>query len=222
MNRYEKLKLANPNLVIYDTHGENFKRYGNLITTDTKDICKMVVGYLKLPSEGSCYVPALDDIDNSQWAEELRRNQCGGLDEQVGVCYGHSNYLNALEWHTCSEFNVAVTDMVLLLAKREDLDKNLQMDSNAVKAFYVHQGDVIEVYSDTLHYCPCEVSRDGFISIVGLQRGTNYPLEDKSMEGLLRATNKWLVAHEENEAQLAKGAISGIYGENIRINRIDE
>lgn len=222
MNRYEKLKAANPNLVIYDTHGEEFKRYGNLITTKTEEICQKVLECLEMPSEGSRYVPALEDIDNIPWAEELRRNQCGGLDEQVGVCYGHSNYLNALEWHTCCEFNVGVTDMVLLLAKREDLDQNLQMDSAAVKAFYVHQGDLIEVYSDTLHYCPCEVSRSGFIGIVGLQRGTNLPLEDESVEGLLRATNKWLVAHKENEAQISKGALAGIGGENIRIYRIDE
>ena len=40
--------------------------------------------------------------------------------------------------------------MVLLLAKRLGLDENNQMSADAVNAFYVHQGDMIEVYSDSL------------------------------------------------------------------------
>ena len=221
MSRYEQVKAANPHLTIYSTHDVEFKRYGKLITTETKEICEATLQSLEMPETGVIYVPALEAIDNIPWAAKLREDNCGGLDEQVGVCYGHSNQLNALEWHTCAEFNVGVTDMVLLLAKREDLDDENHMSSDAVKAFYVHQGDMIEVFSDTLHYCPCAVSKDGFISIVGLQRGTNYPLADESKKGLLRATNKWLIAHEKNEALVKSGAYVGISGENWKINAVD-
>ena len=221
LTRYEQLKAATPHITIYDTRSEEFKAYGKLITTDTKEICEKTLQAIEMPEAGSRYVTALEAIDNCAWADEMRWSCCGGLDEQIGVCWGHSNFLNALEWHTCAEFNVGVTDMVLLLAKRKDLDENHQMSSDAVKAFYVHQGDMIEVYSDSLHFCPCEVSKSGFISIVGLQRGTNEPLKDESKKGMLRATNKWLVAHEKNEAMVNGGAFVGISGENWKINTID-
>ena len=58
--------------------------------------------------------PELDEIPA---AAKLRETHCGGLDEQIGLCWGHSNQLNALEWHTCNEFNIAVRELVLLLAK---------------------------------------------------------------------------------------------------------
>ena len=60
----------------------------------------------------------------------------------------------------------------------------------------VPKGTTIEVYATTLHFCPCEVTVSGFSCIVGLQRGTNHPLEDRK-QGLLWAKNKWLLAHEE-------------------------
>ena len=55
--------------------------------------------------------------DPQKAAKLLREKYCGGLDEQIGLCWGHSNQLNALEWHTCNEFNIAVRELVLLLAK---------------------------------------------------------------------------------------------------------
>jgi hypothetical protein len=153
-------------------------------------------------------------------ATELREEFCGQLDEQVGLCWGHANQLNALEWHTCNELNVAVRELVLLLAKRSDMDENYRLDANRIKAFYLAQGEMVEIYSDTLHFCPCEVTKDGFSCIVGLQRGTNLPLENRK-QGLLWAKNKWLIAHEENTSLVQRGGFSGIYGENWVINPID-
>ena len=221
MARYEQIQAVNPQLTIYDSRSEVFKRYGNFIGNDTKEICEIAIQNLVIPEKGSCYIPAMEALDQSSWAEELRKKNCGCLDEQIGVCYGHSDQMNALEWHTCAEFNVAVTDMILILAKREDIEGNNRINADKVKFFYIHQGDLIEVYSDTLHFCPCEVSKEGFISIVGLQRGTNLPLQDESMRGLLRAQNKWLIAHEGNEAMIETGAVAGIYGENWKIKSID-
>lgn len=221
MNRLEQLRAANPGISIYDVRSEEFRCYGNLIGEDTGDICKQTKTWLTMPESGSVYTAALEPLDTSAWAEMLREKYCGGLDEQAGVCYGHSNQLNALEWHTCAEFNVAVTDMVLLLAKKSDLETGNRLDSKAVKAFYLQEGDMVEVSSDTLHFCPCEVSRSGFISIVGLQRGTNLPLTEKERKGLLWAKNKWLISHEENTVLVNRGGFPGIYGENWRIHTID-
>ena len=93
-----------------------------------------------------------------------------------------------------------------------------------IAAFYVPAGTVIEVYATTLHFCPCQVSDEGFISIVILPRGTNKPLEhprDDAGEGrLLWARDKWLIAHPEAPA-VQRGAYPGLHGENYEIRYDD-
>lgn len=211
----EALQKANPHIQIHSVHEAVFASYGRFIEEDTTEICA-AAEKLPFPEEGSRYVAAEDSLEATEFAKRLREEYCGQLDEQVGICYGHSNRLNALEWHTCNEFNVAVRPLVLLLAKRGDMDEKGRLDAAKVKAFYLAQGEMIEVYSDTLHFCPCEVTTDGFSSIVGLQRDTNLPLQDRKQE-LLWARNKWLIAHEDNASLVARGAVPGIYGENWTI-----
>ena len=211
----EALQKANPHLQIHSVHEAVFASYGRFIEEDTTEICA-AAEKLPFPEEGSRYVAAEASLEATEFAKRLREEYCGQLDEQVGICYGHSNRLNALEWHTCNEFNVAVRPLVLLLAKRGDMDEKGRLDAAKVKAFYLAQGEMIEVYSDTLHFCPCEVTTDGFSSIVGLQRDTNLPLQDRKQE-LLWARNKWLIAHEDNAPLVARGAVPGIYGENWTI-----
>ena len=94
--------------------------------------------------------------------------------------------------------NIAVRELVLLLAKREDLDEDGRLNADKVQAFYLAQGEMIEVYSDTLHFCPCEVTGSGFNCIVGLQRGTNLPIAPEQKVNKLWAANKWLLGHEAN------------------------
>ena len=220
MTELDALRRANPRIHIYSVNDPEFARYGKAIQADTSAQVR-IAGKVELPSEGSRYVAALPELDTDNAAEDFRERFCGRLDEQLGLCWGHSSQLNALEWHTCSEFNIAVRSLVLLLAKREDMDADGRLDSAKVKAFYLAEGELIEVYSDTLHFCPCEVTSEGFSCIVGLQRGTNLPLEAESMRvDCLWAKNKWLIAHEDNAALLAKGAFAGIYGENWKINTI--
>ena len=211
----EALQKANPHIQIHSVHEAVFASYGRFIEEDTTEICA-AAEKVPFPEEGSRYMAAEASLEATEFAKRLREEYCGQLDEQVGICYGHSNRLNALEWHTCNEFNVAVRPLVLLLAKRGDMDEKGRLDAAKVKAFYLAQGEMIEVYSDTLHFCPCEVTTDGFSSIVGLQRDTNLPLQDRKQE-LLWARNKWLIAHEDNAPLVARGAVPGIYGENWTI-----
>ena len=74
--------------------------------------------------------------------------------------------------------------------------------------------------SDTLHFCPCEVTGSGFSCIVGLQRGTNLPIAPEQKVNKLWAANKWLLGHEANTGLIERGAFPGIYGENWKINPI--
>lgn len=223
MERIRELQKANPQITIHDVYGPEFRKYGNYISSDTDDLCAVTSEALTIPESGSKYLAVLEQLDISSCAGALRETMCGQLDEQFGVCYGHSNQLNALEWHSCNEINVAVTDLVLFLAKRDEMDQDGKLDSRLVQAFYLHKGDLVEIYSSTLHFCPCEVDDDGFICVVGLQRGTNLPLEQKDdQEGKLWAKNKWLVAHEENRNLMQRGATVGIYGENWTLKTISK
>ena len=111
-----------------------------------------------------------------------------------------------------------MTDLVLLLAKRADLDKNNKLDADKVKAFYLPKDVMVEVYSDSLHYAPCEVDKNGFYCVVGLQRGTNFqPDPEKKMDKILGGTNKWLIFHDPTGEKDS----DCIIGENWKINPID-
>lgn len=220
MDKLPALRLANPRIPIYSVRDPEFRRYGRVIEEDTAAFCA-AAETLPFPEEGSRYVAAVPELDSLPEAQALRERSCGQLDEQIGLCWGHSNRLNALEWHTCSEFNIAVRELVLLLAKREDLDDDGRLDARKVQAFYLARGEMIEVYADTLHFCPCEVTKNGFSCIVGLQRGTNLPLDgSKEKSPCLWAANKWLLGHEDNAPLIARGAFPGIYGENWEIHPI--
>lgn len=218
MDHLEQLRAANPHIPIYSVKDPAFAPYGKVYDEDTSVLCRTVEETTEFPAQGSKYVAALESIDRLPESDAFRQKYCGQLDEQMGLCWGHSSQLNALEWHTCNEFNIAVRELVLLLAKRGDLDADGRLDASKIKAFYLGQGEMIEVYSDTLHFCPCEVTENGFSCIVGLQRGTNLPLDGK--QGLLWAKNKWLIAHEANAPLVARGAVPGIYGENWKIHTI--
>ena len=91
------------------------------------------------------------------------------------------------------------------------------MNSKKCRVFFVPKGTAIEVYADTLHFCPCEVSPDGFGMVVCLTKETNTPLEYKTDGETLWAKNKWLLSHCDNAPLIERGAQVGVYGKNIEI-----
>lgn len=216
MSNLEQLRKANPHIAIHTIHDEAFRRYGRVVHMDTAPFCAGAEK-LPMPETGSKYVASTPELDDLPEASAFREICCGGLDEQIGLCWGHSNQLNALEWHTCNEFNVSVQELVLLLAKRDDLDEDGRLNAAKVQAFYLAPGEMIEVYADTLHFCPCEVTEGGFRCVVGLQRGTNLPIDESRKVDKLWAANKWLLGHEDNTGLIQRGAFPGIYGENWTI-----
>ena len=214
MNNLEALQATNQQRKIYSVADAAFKTYGSVVDMDAEPWIA-AAETVEFPEAGCRYTAALEALEVLPQAEAFRQEYCGGLDEQFGLCWGHNDRMNALEWHTCSEFNIVVRNLVLLLAKRADLDDNGRLDSEKVKAFYLPRGTCVEIYAGTLHYTPCQVTEAGFSCVVGLQRGTNLPLAER--KGRLWAANKWLLAHEQNKTLMEKGAVPEIYGENHRI-----
>lgn len=203
----------------YTTSDKEFAEYGRVIDIDASEIIK-AAKTIEMPSEGSCYEVATAKFENLDICEYFKSEIFGELPIQVGYCWGHSTKLNALEWHKNSEINVAVTDLVLFLGRLPEMEEDNRYNSENIKAFYIKAGEVIEVYATTLHFCPCEVSEEGFGCVVVLPEGTNVPLDGEPEDKLLFRKNKWLIAHEDNEALKARGAAAGIYGENLDVGDV--
>ncbi len=213
----DTLKLKNPDIKLYSVNSEEFKTFGRVITgLDTSEIIK-AAEKISRPALGSAYTPSEESFEKLPTAKEIENKFFGTLPSQIGYCHGHNSLLNAAEWHMSSEINIAVTPLVLILGHIWDIE-NGKTDSSKFKAFYLPAGTVAEVYSTTLHFCPCEVEKDGFGCVVGLPLGTNTPLETETSDTLLFRKNKWLIAHNDNKALISRGVLPGISGENFKIN----
>lgn len=212
----ENLKKLNPEVEFYDVSDKEFSSFGRIIKSiDTTEIIE-AAEKISNPEKGSSYLPSVETFEGLKVAKDIKNDCFGTLPTQVGYCFGHNNFLNATEWHTSSEINIAVTPLVLILGHVWDITDG-KIDSSDFKAFFVPKGTVIEVYSTSLHFCPCEVSEKGFGCIVALPKDTNKDLEIKSHNPLLFRKNKWIIAHEENTPLINRGVVSGITGTNFEI-----
>ena len=211
----EKLRKANPGLSIYSVHDEEFKKYGRVHNIDTDEIVKAGKS-IPLPEKGSSYQLSVEKLENLNSSELFREITFGGCEAQIGLCMGYNSDMNALEFHKSSEINIAVTPLVVLLGLECEME-NCKYDSSKIKAFYLDSGTMIELFASTMHFCPCQVSDEGFSNVVVLPKDTNALLEKAANDKLLFKKNKWLICHENNENLIKIGVYPGIYGENYRI-----
>ena len=195
----------------------SFNVYGRIIKDYAiDDVTAVMENETPLP-EDVVYVASVKALEDTTFFAAMTEF-FGGLPVQIGYCNGHNQFLNAVEYHRCSEINVAITDMILLIGRQQDITEDLEYDTAKIEAFFVPAGTVVEMYGTTLHYAPCGVDGKGFRCIVVLPKGTNEALtiapattvEDK----LLTAANKWLIAHEDANI---KGAFNGLRGENLSV-----
>lgn len=209
---------------IYSVFDDAFKLYGRVITGHDAEACVLVEALKDTPMpEAVCYAPADPMLEAVPEAQRLAKSLYGGQSVQIGWCNGHNTRLNCLEYHRDSEFNLGTDDFILLLAKQDEIE-DWTLDTAKVKAFKVPAGVLVECYSTTLHYAPCNPSKNkGFRVIVALPKGTNGPapaFERASGEDrLLWACNKWLLAHADSD-EAAQGAFVGLKGENLDIAEI--
>ena len=197
---------------------KEFKEYGKVI--EGLDVAQLLQKMQKTPlPDDVIYEPSDASLEALEVGEVLRRSVYGGLPVQIGYCNGHNEKLNGLEYHRSSEINIAVTDMILLLGKQQDIESDDTYDTAKVKAFFVPAGTVIEVYATTLHYAPCSTGNAGFRVVIVLPRDTNLPLDaahEGGEDGHLTAKNKWLIGHPEGG--LPEGSPLGLIGENITLD----
>ena len=201
---------------IYRVTDKEFLPYGNVLNIDTAEIIKEAEK-VEMTEEGSMYVPSKEEFEVLSIMNFAKNEIFGGMPTQLGYCWGYNDTLNALEWHKCSEINIAVTDLILLVGDVRDIEEGNRYNSDKVKAFKVLKGEAVEMFATTLHYCPIQTSKGGFGCVVGLLKETNTDLESVPNDKLIFRKNKWIIAHEGNKELIEKGVFGGIYGENYKI-----
>lgn len=210
------LKDKNPDLAFFDVDSEEFGSYGRIIKNlDTAIIVEQAEQILNPPS-GSTYVPEVESFMKLPTATQICDRYFGTMPTQIGYCWGRNNKLNATEWHTSSEINIAATPLVLILGHVWELEDG-RIDSSAFRAFYLPKGTAVEIYATTLHFTPCEVCPEGFGCVVALPKGTNTELQVPPEDKKLFRKNKWIVCHEKNNTLLERGVVPGITGINHEI-----
>ncbi|ADL03959.1 DUF4867 family protein [Lacrimispora saccharolytica] len=196
-----------------------FRKYGKVVTGYDAGELLEKMKETPLPDE-VVYVASVKELEELAVSKKIEKKLYGQLPIQVGYCNGHNKNMNAVEYHRNSEINVAVTDLILILGRQQDIAPDYTYDSGNMEAFLVPAGTMIEVYATTLHYAPCHVSEKGFRCVVILPKDTNTDLEPageavNKEDRLLFAKNKWLIGHKEGG--LPEHAYIGISGENLSV-----
>ena len=205
---------------VYSVFDPEFIPYGKVLENlDTAQLTA-AMNAIPLPEEGIDYRPGVPALEACDIFPVLRDHVYGGMPIQLGMCWGHNTRLNCLEYHRDSEVNIGAADFILLLAKQQEIVDG-KLDTACVKAFRAPAGVAVEVYATTLHYAPCHTDETtGFRTAVALPLGTNAdaPVIEpiNAEDALLRACNKWLLAHPE-ASEAADGAYVGLIGENIEL-----
>lgn len=205
------LQTLNPGITILDINNKEFEKYGRILKIDASDIISEA-SKLHFPESGTQYIPSVESLEQAYDFKE----EFGFMDIQTGICHGFNSKMSALEYHKSSELNIAVSDLILILGRIYDMEEN-EYQSENVKAFFLKKGDAVELYSTTMHFCPCQTDKNGFSCIVVLPKFTNEVLESLSEDKLIFKKNKWIICHDENTALISKGVYPGIHGIDYEI-----
>lgn len=198
-----------------------FKTYGRIVDGyDYTELLDTLVKVSDKPADSVIYVPSVAELESTAVYTDLRDNCYGGMPIEIGYCNGTNTMLNCFEYHRDSEIDIAADDVILLLARQQDITDG-QIDSSKTEAFFCPKGTAVELYATSLHYAPCSAKKgQGFRVVIVLPKGTNEDAPQISVKNaedkLLWARNKWLLAHKDT-SEAADGAHVGLTGENINI-----
>ena len=188
-----------------------FSAYGRVLTgMDAEEICVYMQKFSDMA--GVQYIASDPEMEEMAVTQYLTNEVFGEMPLQIGACFGRNLRMNAVEYHNCSEVNIAATDLILFLGRRQDIEAGNRYDTAKAEMFFVPKGTVYEMYATTLHYAPCSVNGNQFRAVIVLPRGTNTELTVEHADPLLVAKNKWLIGYPE--AGLPDGTVLGLYGEN--------
>lgn len=201
---------------IQNVSDEEFLKYGKIIDIDTCSIVTYLKEKATMPKEKNLYVRDDLKMHDLNGISSIKQDVFGLGDIEVGYCNGYNSLLNCLEYHSCPEVDIAGDDLVLLLARVEDV-KDGKIKTEDIKAFLLKEGQAVILYPYTMHFSPCKLKDSGFRSAIILSDKTNMDLIKKPLDNKLWKVNKWLFAHKDS-IQASLGAYIGIEGENIKVD----
>jgi hypothetical protein len=197
-----------------------FEKYGLVLEGyDFSALLKTLRETTEQPADRVLYVASDPVLEALPVFADLRDRAFGGIPIQIGYCSGANTRLNCLEYHRGSEVCVADDDIIMLLAKREEV-KDWKIDSSKVEAFLLPKGMGVIYWETSMHYAPAK--KDGpYRNIIALPKDTNTDkpaITPKNQEDrLLAARNKWLFAHPDAPEAKTPGIHVGITGKNIDV-----
>ena len=218
----EHIKALNPNLIIKTIDDPAFTKYGKRLKNNAfQSYFYYLESHTAMPQSNNQYVPHDETLKHHLKNINVYVEYLNDSNLQFGYVNGYNSKLNALEYHHSNEINLAATPLVLFLGLKENL-KDFTYDVKDLEVFYIEAYTAIEIYDTTLHFSPCKVDDNGFKCGVVLPYGTNMEfihLEqiENHEDHILFKTNKWLIAHPENEQMIRLGAHPGIIGPNLEI-----
>ncbi len=220
----DRLRELNPHLRMHHVADPEFADFGRIVTAyDFSAWLKYLEAETRVPDEGNVYVASEPGLEALSPFAQIRDTVFGGMDIQAGYCNGLASRLNGLEYHKSPEFFVPQTELVLLLAPYRAM-REFTLDAAQVRAFYFPAGTAVELFGSTLHFAPSRLSDTGFKSVIVLLRGTNTdppPVSSRCAADpearLLFRKHKWLLAHPDNPALVARGAVPAITGHNLEV-----
>lgn len=183
------------------------------VDMDASAVVELAKAKLK-PQIDNAYVRVDEELRELAPVRAIERAVFAELPVEAGWCFGGGKRMNGMEWHRSSEVVVACTPCVLLLGSRDDVVRDV-FDSSKCVALALDEGEVVELRAETLHLAPLAVE-ERFAAAIILPQGTNAPLAG-GIDGALRAVNKWLLVHPENEKGIALGGKVGISGKNVTL-----
>lgn len=115
---------------------EAFRQYGKVIKD--LDVSDIITAMSEIPCpDDVVYEPSIESLEACKSAQSVSDSLYGGMPIQIGYCNGHNHLLNAVEYHRDSEINIAVTDLILILGKEQDITEDHTYDSSKMEAFLI-------------------------------------------------------------------------------------
>lgn len=164
--------------------------------------------------DGNSYTASDGRLERLAAVDRIEREVFAELPVQAGWSFGNGKKMNGVEWHKSSEVVIAATDCVLILGDVKDIRDDIYDSARAI-ALFLRKGEAVELFAGTLHLAPLATG-DKFAAAIVLPHGTNAPLQG-GICGTLRAVNKWLLVHPENEKGIRLGGKIGVAGTNVTL-----
>lgn len=196
---------------------KEFRQYGVIIdTVDCSGLLSTLRDSTPQPASRTVYAPYDTALEGLPVFGDLQDRIYGGNAIQIGYCNGYNTKLNCLEYHRGPEVIIPTDEIILMLARLQCVADGT-LDTSLVELFRVPAQTAVLLYETSLHYSPAH-SEHGFRVAIVLPRYTNTTIPEitlRSVEDrMLRARNKWLLAHSES-AEAKDGAHIGLIGGNI-------